>query len=163
MVNVPVISLVGWSNTGKTTFLEKLIAELKSRGYRVGTIKHWHGDVEIDQPGKDTYRHAKAGADGVVIAGSNKVGLIRQTTEVWSLQKLVQLLGDMDIIITEGFKKEDTPKIEMYRHGVTTGPVVPSEKVVAVVSDIKMDRDVPVFDWNDSQGVADFIEHRFMR
>lgn len=162
---VPVVSLVGWSNTGKTTLLEKIISELKGRGYRVGTVKYHHKDIHVDQPGKDSYRHSQAGAEAVVIASPQKFALVRQTVKEWPLEKLLQLLTDMDIIITEGFKNEPTLKIEMYRHGVSPGPAVTDPKLlIAVVSDIDLqNRGVPIFNWNDHQGVADFIEHRFLR
>lgn len=159
----PVISIVGWSNTGKTTFIEKLIGELKKRGYRVGTIKHHHGKVELDKPGKDTYRHAQAGADAVVIASPEKVGMIRKTDKEWSLQMLVELLKDMDIIITEGFKKENAPQIEVYRHDLfNKTPASQPGSLIAVVSDTEHERNVPVFNWNDAAGVADLIETKFL-
>nr|WP_238480702.1 molybdopterin-guanine dinucleotide biosynthesis protein B [Desulforadius tongensis] len=143
--------------------MEKLIAELKKRGYRVGTVKHHHGSIELDKPGKDTYRHARAGADAVVIASPEKVGLVRTTEREWSLQQLIALLPDMDIVITEGFKKENTPQIEVYRHGVSERPAAKAEQLIAVVSDIDLEREVPVYNWNDAAGVADLIEHKFLR
>ena len=163
MPAVPVISVVGWSNSGKTTFIEKLIGELKKRGYRVGTVKHHHKAVELDIPGKDTYRHAQAGADAVIIAGSEKIGLVKKTDHPCSLAELIPLLEDMDIIITEGFKQENTPKIEIFRQGVSEGAACRPEQVIAVVSDVKLNRSVPVFDWNDAAGAADLIEQKYLR
>jgi molybdopterin-guanine dinucleotide biosynthesis protein B len=163
MSNVPVVSVVGWSNTGKTTFLENLINELKNRGYRVGTIKHHPGNIELDRPGKDTYRHAQAGAEAVIIASPQKIGLVRQTQTEWSLQQMTNLMDDMDIIIVEGFKREPTLKIEVYREGFSTGPVAKPEHLIALVSDTVLEADVPVFNWPEAQGVADLLEEKFLR
>lgn len=164
MVEVPVISVVGWSNSGKTTFLEKLILELKKRGYRVGTIKHHHGRIELDQPGKDSYRHAQAGADAVIISSPDKFGLVRKTEQEWSLDQLCELLPDMDIIISEGYKKGDKPKIEVYRSGYSKEPAAKQEQLIAVVSDTELDHNnVPLFNWNDVAGTADLIEKKYLR
>jgi molybdopterin-guanine dinucleotide biosynthesis protein B len=162
-MSMPVVSVVGWANSGKTTFLEKLITELKSRGYNVGTIKHHHGDIDLDKPGKDTYRHAQAGADAVIIASPQKIGLVRKTTSEWPLEKLAELISDMDIIITEGFKKAATPKLEIYRQGVSPGPAADPKLLLAVVSDADLTREVPVYNWNDAKGVADLLETKLLR
>lgn len=163
MSNVPVVSVVGWSNTGKTTFVENLIKELKSRGYRVGTIKHHPGNIELDRPGKDTYRHAQAGAEAVIIASPQKIGLVRQTPKEWSLQQMVNLMADMDIIIIEGFKQLPTLKIEVFREGFSPRPVANPEHLIALVSDAPLEAEVPVFNWPEAYGVADLLEKKFLR
>ncbi|MEG6616855.1 molybdopterin-guanine dinucleotide biosynthesis protein B [Peptococcaceae bacterium 1198_IL3148] len=162
-MSVPVVSVVGWANSGKTTFLEKLIAELKSRGYNVGIIKHHHDNVELDRPGKDTYRHAQAGADAVIIASPQKIGVVRKTSDEWPLEKLVELLTDMDIVITEGYKRAATAKLEIYRQGVSPGPAADDKHLLAVISDGDLNRDVPVYNWNDARGVADLLETKLLR
>lgn len=163
MSNVPVVAVVGWSNTGKTTFLENLIKELKNRGYRVGTIKHHPGNIELDKPGKDTHRHAQAGAEVVIISSPQKMGLVRQTQKEWSLQQMTNLMSDMDIIIVEGFKQEPTLKIEVYRDGFSTGPVARPEHLIALVSDKQLEAEVPVFNWPEAHGAADLLEEKFLR
>ena len=97
----PIVSVVGKSGAGKTTYLEKLIPELKARGYRVGVIKHDVHDFDIDRPGKDSWRLAQAGSDCVVISGPRKLALISQRDEEATLQELAGLLKSVDIIITD--------------------------------------------------------------
>ncbi|MGB9826747.1 MAG: molybdopterin-guanine dinucleotide biosynthesis protein B, partial [Desulfofundulus sp.] len=109
MSGSPGICIVGTSNAGKTTFLEKLIAEFERRGYRVGTIKHHHGDFEIDKPGKDTWRHARAGARAVCISAPRKIAVVRRVEEELSLEQILPLLGPVDIVLAEGYKKADWP------------------------------------------------------
>ncbi|MEW5899593.1 MAG: molybdopterin-guanine dinucleotide biosynthesis protein B, partial [Bacillota bacterium] len=95
----PLICIVGHSNTGKTTFLEKLIAEFKRRGYRVGAVKHYHGEFEIDRPGKDSWRFARAGADAVCVSAPDKVALIKKIERELSLDEIISLLNDVDIVL----------------------------------------------------------------
>lgn len=160
---IPVISVVGKSNSGKTTYLEKLIRELKSRGWRIGTVKHHHTtNIQVDQPGKDTWRHAQAGADVVAIACPNKVAVIEQLTEELSLDQIVEKITGVDIIITEGFKGGNKPKIEVFRQGVHAGLVSKTEDLIAIVSDVWFDLGVPCFDLEETKAVADLVEARFL-
>jgi len=99
---IPIISIVGKSEVGKTTLLERLIAELKGRGYRIGTIKHDTHGFEIDKPGKDSWRHARAGSDAVLISSSEKLALIKRVDRERTLDELLAYMGDVDLVLTEG-------------------------------------------------------------
>ena len=112
---VPVISFVGYSKSGKTTLLEKVVPELKSRGYRVAFIKHTHHDTfDIDLPGKDTWRLSQAGSDVIVISSAEKLAVIEKVSEELYLNKIVEVIADkVDVVLTEGYKQADTIKIEV--------------------------------------------------
>ncbi len=158
----PIISVVGRTGSGKTTFIEKLVAELKKRGYGVATIKHSVNQPDIDHPGKDTWRHARAGAETVLIVSANNIAMIKKGKRKRSLDELAAwLLPDEDIVITEGFKKGKKPKIEVLRKDVGEELLCSREELLAVVSDFEIDLDVPLFSFDDARGVADLIEKRF--
>ncbi|RLC76146.1 MAG: molybdopterin-guanine dinucleotide biosynthesis protein B [Chloroflexi bacterium] len=163
LAGIPIVSVVGKSNVGKTTLLEKLIAELKQRGYRVGTIKHDVHGFDIDHPGKDSWRLAQAGSDAVVIASPQKLALIKRLEGELSLDEVASYIPDVDIILTEGYKRADKPKIEVYRQGVGDELLCSSDELVAVVTDVALDIPVPQFDLNDVSGLADFIEEKFLK
>jgi molybdopterin-guanine dinucleotide biosynthesis protein B len=155
---IPFVSIVGKSNVGKTTFLEKLIRVLKDRGYRVAVIKHDCHGFDIDHPGKDTWRMAQAGSDVVVISSPNKVAMIKTTDEELSLDQLeAQIMGGADIILTEGYKRADKPKIEISRAAVSHQLLCSKEELLAVVTDQHFDIDVPFFGLDDARGVADYL------
>ncbi len=163
MSAVPIICVVGRSEVGKTTLLEKLIPELKGRGYRVATVKHHaHAGFEIDQPGKDTWRHAQAGSDHVVIAAPDKVASIRRVEREPTLDEIAATIEDVDIILTEGYKHTDKPKIEVVRAARGTLPICAPEELLAVVSDVAVTFDVPRFDLDDVVGLADLVEARLL-
>lgn len=161
---IPIISIVGKSNSGKTTLLEKLIPALKKRGYRVGTIKHDVHGFEMDREGKDTYKHFHSGADAVLISSPKKLAVIKRVEHELSLDELVnQFYPDMDIVITEGFKRLDKPKIEVFRSTLNAEPLcTAADNRIALVSDTPLDVDCPRFDTNDVEALADFIEQRFL-
>ncbi len=164
---VPVVSFVSKKNCGKTTLLEKLIPELKQRGYRVGTIKHDTHGFSIDHEGKDSWRHKQAGAQTVVISSPWKISLIKDVDAEMSVDQIVeQFFSDMDIVLTEGYKKVGKPQIEVFRSTVHPAPihVRGAEKtLVAIMSNVKLDLNVPQFDINDVGAVADFIEAKFLK
>lgn len=160
---VPVISVVGKSNVGKTTLLEKLIAELKRRGYRVATIKHDAHGFEVDQPGKDTWRHAQAGSDHVVLASPNRIVHIQRLERELTLPEIVATIRDVDIILTEGYKRGPAPKIEVSRAERSRELLCSPEELVAIATDQPYDLDVPQFDLNDAVGLVDLIEERFLK
>ena len=160
---IPIISIVGKSNSGKTTLIEKLVPELKQRGLKVGTIKHDVHGFELDQEGKDTWRHAQAGVDTVVISSPQKAACIKQVDIELTLDELVcQFLADMDVVLTEGYKRQDKPKIEIYRAELGEEPLCADDKtLIAVVSDTQTQLDVPHFGIQDAGQLADFIIKRF--
>ncbi|MFX4261095.1 molybdopterin-guanine dinucleotide biosynthesis protein B [Pelotomaculum propionicicum] len=161
---VPVVGLAGYSGSGKTTFLEKLIIELKSRGYRIGVIKHTHHAVGFDQPGKDTWRHAQAGADFVALAAPGSYSVFKKTERDPGPEILISMAGEMDLVIVEGYKKEKWPKIEVfYRHGTSERPDIPDGELLAVVSDVQPEKDVPHFGLDDAAGVAEYIEQMVLK
>jgi molybdopterin-guanine dinucleotide biosynthesis protein B len=161
---VPVIGLAGYSGSGKTTFLEKLISELKSRQYKIGIIKHTHHAVEFDQPGKDTWRHARAGADFVALAAPGGYSVFKKTDDDPGPEILISMAGKLDLIIFEGYKNEKWPKIEVYyQHGKTERFVIPDEELLAVVSDSPPVKAVPHFGLDDVAGVAELIERTVLR
>jgi molybdopterin-guanine dinucleotide biosynthesis adapter protein len=156
----PVVSVVGRSDSGKTTFLEKLIPELKSRGLRVAVVKHDRHGFEMDRPGKDTWRLRQAGADAVMISAPNQMALIRSgLTEEIPLDDLASLLdGAVDLVLTEGYKSGDKPKIEVSRMVVAGGELLCSrEELLAIVADRHIEMEVPQFDLDDAAGVASLL------
>jgi molybdopterin-guanine dinucleotide biosynthesis protein B len=159
----PIVSVVGKSGSGKTTFLEKLLPELKRRGYRVATVKHDTHGFDIDHPGKDTWRHAQAGADAVVISSPRRIALIQRLDDEMSLDEIARYVQDVDIIITEGYKRGDKPKIEISRRARSTDLICRQEELVAIVTDQKFPLNVPHFYLDDAVGVADLLEERFLR
>lgn len=161
---IPVLSVVGKSNSGKTTFLEKLIKELKNRGYKVGTIKHDVHGFDVDREGKDSWRHKKAGADSVLLVSHEKLALIKSTSVEIGLDEAVsRYLPDVDIVITEGFKRQKKPKIEVFRKEACAAGLLCSEgELFAVVTDTPLQVSAPQFDLDDSVGVADLIEEKYL-
>ncbi len=160
----PVVSLVGRSGVGKTVFLERLIAELKSRGFKIGTIKHHPHEFEIDQPGKDSWRHARAGSDTVVLSSPRKVAVIKHLDQEMDLDNIVEAyLDDVELVITEGYKSGPKQKIEVSRRERGRRLVSPPEDLIAIVADQSFDLTVPQFDLDDVSGVANLIEQRFLK
>ncbi len=157
----PIVAVVGKSNAGKTTFLEKLIRELKARNIKVGTVKHDAHDFDIDKPGKDTWRHARAGADAVAISSPSKVAVIRKVQEEMSIDRVAELVGDVDIVLAEGYKRSAKPKIEINRMAHSRELLCAPEELVALVSDAEWDIDVPVFGLDDASGVADVLMRKY--
>jgi len=162
---VPIVSIVGKSNSGKTTLLVKLIPILKARGYRVATVKHDVHGFEMDREGKDTYRHFHCGADGVLISSPEKMALIKRVESESPLGELVErFYPDMDIVLTEGFKSLDMPKIEVFRSSAHDAPLCGAgDNRVALASDTPVEADCPRFDINDAEAISNFIEERFLK
>ena len=143
--------------------LEKLIPELRARSYRVAIVKHhYHGDFEIDRPGKDSWRHAQAGADAVVIASPSKMALIRRVEREPTLSEIAALLPGIDIVLSEGFKRSNAPKIEVSRRARSNELICHPDELIAVVADYVPNVDVPIFDLEDVVGLADFLQARWI-
>lgn len=159
----PIVSFVGKSGVGKTTVLVPIIREMKQRGHRVGTIKHDTHGFEIDKPGKDSWRHAQAGSDVVVISGPRKMALVFQLTSEMPLEQIVELMGDVDIVITEGYKRGDKPKIEVSRLERGTELLCRADELIAVMADHPVDMPVPQFALDDAAGVVDRLEELYLR
>ena len=159
---LPIISVVGKSKTGKTTLIEKLIPELKKRGYRIGTVKHTAHDFDLDKKGKDSWRHKAAGADTVVIASREKIVMVKDENMA-GLERIEKYFDDVDLVITEGFKKEKRPKIEIYRSHKNNPPICQNDKtVIALVTDTDIRVDVPVFGLEEIKSLADLIEKKYL-
>ena len=159
---IPIISVVGKSGVGKTTLLEKLIAELKRRGLRVAVVKHDVHGFEIDRPGKDSWRLAQAGSDSVVIASPKRLALIKRLDREMGLGEIAAFVTDVDIILTEGYKLGDAPKIEVSRRERGGELLCTPDELVAIVSDQLFDLDVPQFGLDDAGGIVDLLEGEFL-
>lgn len=153
--------VVGWKNSGKTGLMERLVAEFVARGLRVSTLKHAHHTFDVDQEGKDSYRHRIAGATQVLLASRNRWALmheLRDEEEV-SLDALLRQLAEVDLVLVEGYKRDRHPKIEAHR--TETGqPLIASDDptVRAIASDSgAVVEGRPTFDLNDTGAIADFI------
>jgi molybdopterin-guanine dinucleotide biosynthesis adapter protein len=158
----PIVSVVGHSNSGKTTLLEKIVPELRLRGYRVATVKHAQ-EIHIDQPGTDSWRFIEAGSQAAVLATQDKVVLIKPLSSPPGLDEVVHLIDeDYDIVMVEGFKGESAPKIEVQRN--ETGPLLTGLKgLFAVVSDESVQTKARKFSWSDIRPLVDLIEEGFIK
>lgn len=159
-----IITIVGKSDSGKTTLLEKLIAELTRRGYRIGTVKHAHHGFEMDTEGKDSWRHKKAGAHAVLVITDDKIAMLKDD-RTSDIEKMQTYLSGVDIILAEGFKGRKLPKIEIFRTaGGHKEPLsINDDTLIAFVTDSDFRPDVPLFGLEDIGGLADFIEENHLR
>lgn len=160
---VKAISFVAKSGTGKTTLLEQLIPEIKRRGIRLAVVKHDTHRFDIDHPGKDSHRLFSAGCDAVLISSPDKMALVRRHDEAPPIRQVIDhLFADMDLVITEGYKRGDLPKVELHRSERSPTLLCRGElhdpTLVAVVSDASWDLDVPVIPLTDVAAIADFLE-----
>lgn len=160
----PIVSFIGRSNSGKTTFLEKLIAFLVGRGHRVGTVKHhFHGDFAIDHEGKDSWRHSRAGAVSVALSSPLRLAIISRMDGELPIEDIVQRFPNpVDIVLTEGYKLGPWPKIEVNRAALGQPLLAgPEDNLIAVVADRVFDVGVPRFGLDDAAGVAELLERHF--
>jgi molybdopterin-guanine dinucleotide biosynthesis protein B len=158
----PIVSVVGYSGSGKTTFIVKLVPELTRRGIRVGTIKHDVHGFQMDKPGKDSWRHKQAGAAMTVISSPVQIGMVRDVDHEHSLDELLSLFSGVDLIVTEGYKRGDKPKLEIFRSDMQTEPLCTGdETLLALITDTNVDVGVPRFATNDARRVAEFLIQRF--
>lgn len=156
-----VFGITGWKNSGKTTLMERLVAEICSRGISVSTIKHAHHNVDVDQPGKDSFRHRQAGASEVILASSNRWALMHELrgADEPSLNELMARLTPVDLVLIEGYKREGHAKIEAARVlGARTLLALEDPNIVAVAAGYETGPlEVPILDINDIPTIADFI------
>jgi len=158
----PVVCIVGFSGAGKTTVTVSLVAALRQRGLRVGTIKHDVHGFDIDRPGKDSWRHKQAGASATLISSPAQIGMVMDVDHDHHPLELVPMLGEMDIVLVEGFKRADLPKIEVFRPENKKPPACRDDcNLLAVVSDAHLDWSVPRYATNDCEGLAEFIVAHF--
>lgn len=152
--------VVGWKNTGKTGLMERLVTEFTGRGLRVSTVKHAHHTFDVDHPGKDSFRHRKAGAGEVLLVSSQRVALMQELrgAEEPPLSELLERLQPADLVLVEGFKRDQHPKIEAHR-AVTGKALIAKDDptVKAVAADCSLELEQPVFDLDDTRAIADFI------
>ena len=159
----PIISVVGKSDSGKTTLLEGLIGELKQRGYKLAVIKHAGEDFELDQMGKDSWRLRQAGSEIAAISSPHKLAIIKSLERDLSPQELSCFIGsDYDLMLTEGFLQSDTLKIEIHRKEQGEELLNLPEQLLAVVTDEPLNIDVPQFAMDEIQGLANLIESRLL-
>lgn len=155
-----IFGFAGYSGSGKTTLIEQLLPRLMARGLRVSLIKHAHHAFDIDQPGKDSYRHRKAGASEVMIASDQRWVLMHELRNERepSLSELVARFSPCDLVLVEGYKREPIPKLEVYRRANGKPMLSPDDPaIVAIARDEPVESPLPQFDLNDVDTIADYI------
>ncbi len=159
-----VIGITGWSGSGKTSLIIRLIPELRARGLRIATIKHAHHSFDIDAAGKDSYRHRAAGASEVVVSSNKRWAIMHEngTDDEPNLNNLLARMSPADIILIEGFKGEGHAKIEVHRPSKDAEFICEkNENIIAIASDEPVPSALlPVLDLNDTKAIADFIMDR---
>jgi molybdopterin-guanine dinucleotide biosynthesis protein MobB len=159
----PIISIVGESKSGKTTLIEKLILELKSRGYRVATIKHSIHSLRFDKEGKDSWRHIQSGSAATAIVSPDEVVLIKPVAAEPDLNEIAYLFNKTyDIILAEGFKQSQSPKVEVHRKAAGP-PLSKVNNLIAIATDEPLETNTRQFSLNDIKGLADFFESSFIK
>lgn len=164
-MTTPILSIVSKKGCGKTTLIEKLLKEFKARGYRVGTVKHDTHGFDMDHEGKDTWRHKKAGAAGVLISSPWKITLILDVDkELWLDELVNQYYPDMDLVITEGYKQAGKTQVEVFQKAKYDDPMYQGEdNVIAILSDTPLNVDIPCYDLDDYMSVANMVETKLLK
>jgi len=150
----------GWSGSGKTTLIEKLIPRFVKRGLRVSLIKHAHHTFDVDQPGKDSYRHRQAGAAEILVTSSRRWVLMHELRGAHepSFEEQLQRLSPCDLLLVEGFKFAPIPKLEVWRAATGEGLLHPNDPhILAVASDSRVETKLPCFDLNNVDGIEEFV------
>jgi len=157
------LCIVGRKHAGKTTLIERLVPELKRRGYRVATVKRPAHGWEFDVPGRDSYRHFEAGADATLVYGGHAVALVRRVAEPPALGHLIaECLADADLVLVEGHKTAPLPKLEVYRAAAHPRPLYDGRPGwLAIASDLPLDLGIPCLRLDDTAAIADLVACRF--
>ena len=159
-----VFGIAGWSGSGKTTLLERVVPVLVGRGLRVSLVKHAHHDFDVDQPGKDSYRHRQAGCAEVLVASRRRFALMHEVRDAPepTLPQLLARLAPCDLVLVEGYKREPgLPKLEVHRAGVGKPLLHPDDPaIVAVATDAALHTTLPRFDLDAIDAIASFIHAR---
>ncbi|USG62379.1 molybdopterin-guanine dinucleotide biosynthesis protein B [Sneathiella marina] len=160
-----ILGISGWSGNGKTTLLTRLIPALIQRGHTVSTIKHAHHKFDIDRPGKDSFRHREAGAHEVLISSANRWALMHENLDEGEahLEQLIEKMVPVDLLLIEGFKTEDFPKIEVWREESGTTPRMGLDGTIIAIAcpNGELEASIPVLNLNDENEIADFIVSHF--
>ncbi len=160
---VPYVSIVGKSGSGKTSLIERLIKEFKRRGYRVASVKHCPHGMEIDKPGKDSWKFSQAGSDAVVFSSLDKLVFVKNVDGDSSIAEILRIIGgDFDLVLIESYKKDRVPKIEVHRKELGDDFICPTKSLSAIITDVQLKIDKPQFPINDTSAIADFIERNFV-
>ena len=155
-----VFGFAGWSGSGKTTLIEKLIPIFVARGLSVSLIKHAHHTFDVDQPGKDSYRHRHAGCGEVLVSSSRRWALVHELRGAPEpgFAALLERLSPCDLVLIEGFKRERVPKLEVYRAATGEPLLHPEDRdIVAIAADRRLDTKLPQFDLDDAPAIAGFV------
>lgn len=156
-----VFGLAGWSGSGKTTLLTRLLPALNGRGVTVSTLKHAHHNFDVDQQGKDSWRHRQAGAHEVMVASGQRWALMHELRGAAepTMEELLYLLSPVDLVLVEGYKRGRHPKLEVFRAALGKPPLAPEdEAIVAIASDVPVPGTaVPCFALDDVVSIASFI------
>jgi molybdopterin-guanine dinucleotide biosynthesis protein B len=161
----PIIAVVGRTNSGKTTLIERLIPVLSAKAYRIATVKHHHhGDFEADQPGKDSWRHAQAGAVATALASGRRLALFQRIDDEMPLERIASLFVPRPhLILAEGYRDSLYPKIEVIRRVQDMEPLcAKSDQLIALVTDGSWDVEVPHFGLDAIKELADFLVARYL-
>ena len=155
-----IFGVTGYKNAGKTGLMERLVTEITGRGFSVSTLKHAHHAFDVDHRGKDSFRHREAGAHQVVLSSGKRWAMmteLRETSEP-SLNELISKMTPVDLILIEGWKRDDHAKIEAHRAETGNPLIAPNDPTIrAIASDTTLKIDRPVFDLNDTKAIAGFI------
>ena len=155
-----IFGFAGYSGSGKTTLIERLIPIFTARDITVSLIKHAHHTFEVDQPGKDSYRHRKAGCGEVLVTSSRRWALVHELRGAPepTLAEQVKRMSPCDLLLVEGYKREPIPKLEVYRAEVGEPLIHPhDENVVAIASDTRLNTALPQLDLNAPESIAEFV------
>jgi len=160
-----ILVVVGKKKVGKTTLIESLIAGLKNKGYKIGSMKYTTQDHEFDTPGKDSFRHAQAGAESTLILSPTRVALFSRTLRSKNVEKVLDFVfADYDLVIGEGFKNSSFPKIEVFDSKKHRGLLCsPKDNLIAVVGDTDPSFEVPYFSPNQIDSLVKFIQNHYLK